>query len=135
MAEELLVRDHLSNEMLQAGRHLVERLDSDGCEVTSAFWLYNDENREWRLIIASPLVGRDGPKKFYLRVLDANKSAASDEIVIHPHHIEARDSGNRLVQSLSRAIHTDASLSGIRFSRSVVPGQFIEDAYIYRSMG
>ena len=37
-----------------------------------------------------------------------------------------------IVSSLRKAITTGNDISGIRFSRNVINGQYIEDAYIYR---
>ncbi len=133
MAEEILVIDHLTDNMVAAGALLVERLDQAGAEIKSAFWLYDAEQRSWKLIIASPLVGSLGPRQLYERIFAANRQATEGEKVLSLHNIEVRNTDNRLICSLNRAIHTDATISGIRLTRNFVHGEYIDDSYIYRS--
>lgn len=133
MAKDILVMDSLSDQMAEAGARLVERLDDDNAEVKSAFWLFSSENNKWKLIIASPLVGSEGPRKFYMRVDAANKKADADEVIVSLHDIEAVNTNNQIVELLNSSVETGDSLSGIRFFRNTINGVFIEDAYIYRT--
>jgi len=79
MAEDVLVTEALSEQMMKAGTKLVERLEADNSEVKSAFWLFFPEKRVWKLIIASPLFLLDGPRKFYKQVDEANPRAKAEE--------------------------------------------------------
>ena len=69
MAKDVLVTEVLSDQMSKAGAKLVERLDAVGSEVKSAFWLFLSEEKTWKLILASPLVGSEGPRNFYKKVI------------------------------------------------------------------
>lgn len=133
MAENILVRDVLSDAMIEAGARLVERLDANNAEIVSAFWIYFEEERVWQLMLSSPHVVTEGPKQFYRRVLVANRQAAQDESVISMDDIAVTGMADEMVQLVRAAIHTGKEISGIRFSRNTVNGIFIEDSYIYRS--
>ena len=133
MVKDVLVMDMLSNQMTEAGAKLIERLDADNSEVKSAFWFFSPEDNKWKLIIASPLVGSDGPKKFYKRVIEANRNANAEEVIVSLHDIEVVNTNRQIVQLMKSAVKTGDGISGIRFSRNTINGVFIEDAYIYRT--
>jgi hypothetical protein len=133
MAKNILVTESLSDSMIKAGAKLIERLDLEKSQVKSAFWLYISDEKIWKLIIASPLVDSEGPRKFYKRIVAANESAEKDEDVISLNDIGVTNTSNQIVQILKIAVGTGAGISGIRFSRNTINGVFIEDCYIYRS--
>jgi|APLak6261674355_1056100.scaffolds.fasta_scaffold00586_1 hypothetical protein len=133
MAKDVLVTEALSEQMISAGAKLVERLDTDGAQVKSAFWLFFPEERLWKLIIASPLVVSEGPRNFYKRIVVANQQAKAEEWVISLNDIGVTGTEHHIVQLLRFAVGTGAGIAGIRFSRNTINGYFIEDAYIYRS--
>jgi hypothetical protein len=56
MAEELLVRNNLTKEMIEAGKALIDNLDKAGLKVNTAMWLLYPESDTWKLIIVSPEV-------------------------------------------------------------------------------
>lgn len=133
MAKEILVTDSLTDQMIKAGAKLVQRLDSAKSVVQSAFWLYYSDDRIWKLILASPLVDSLGPREYYKKVISANGEALDDEEVISLNDIGVVSITDQLVCLLKTAIVTGGGYSGIRFSRNTINGNFIEDAYIYRS--
>lgn len=133
MAKDILVTESLSGSMMQAGARLVERLDAENSEVTSAFWLYFQDDKLWKLVIASPLVDSEGPREYYKKVVSANSAASENEEIISLNDIGVTNTANKIVQLLEAAIATDDSISGIRFSRNTISGTFIEDSYIYRT--
>ncbi|MDO9479045.1 MAG: hypothetical protein Q8S96_12835 [Hydrogenophaga sp.] len=133
MAKDILVTESLSGSMMNAGAKLIERLDAKQSEIKSAFWLYFSEDKTWKLIIASPLVDALGPREFYKKVVDANSAASEEEEVISLNDIGVTNTANQIVQLLRFAIGTGDRISGIRFSRNTINGNFIEDTYIYRS--
>lgn len=90
MAEEILVTESLSDQMIKSGAKLVGRLDASNSEVKSAFWLYSPEERLWKLVIASDLVVSEGPRNFYKRVVAANKDADAEEPVLSLNDIESK---------------------------------------------
>lgn len=133
MAKDVLVTEALSEQMINAGAKLVERLDASTSKVKSAFWLFFPEERLWKLIIASTLVTSEGPKNFYKRIVAANQLAEAEESVISLNDIGVAGVDHKVVQLLLLAIVTGSGISSTRFSRNTINGFFIEDAYIYRS--
>ena len=132
MDKELVVRELISDQMIEAGKTLIERLDKSNSDVQAVFWMFFPDEKCWKLIIASQLVKYDGPRRFYKRVAEANKKADELESVISLNDISATDTSDTLVSLLSRVISTGNEISGIRFSRNAINGTFIEDSYIYR---
>lgn len=133
MVKNILVTESLSDPMIRAGAKLIERLDLEKSQVKSAFWLYISDEKVWKLMVASPLVDSEGPRKFYKRIVAANESAEIDEDIISLNDIGVTGTSHQIVQLLKIAVATDDEISGIRFSRNTIGGVFIEDCYIYRS--
>ena len=132
MAKEVVVREFLSEPMIEAGKRLIERLDESDSEVQAAFWMFFPDEKCWKLIIASESVEHDGPRQFYKRVVEANKKANESESVVSLHDVSVTDTSDTFVNLLRTAISTGDEISGIRFSRNAINGTFIEDSYIYR---
>ena len=134
MVTETLVKEALLSEMILAGADLIRHLDKAKFSVSAALWLYLPESGMWRLVIASPEVGVIGPKKAYKKIqsvaaripLDVPRVSLNDITVI-----EAKDA---LIASLQTALNPGNGVSGLRLTRTVLNGLFIEDAYIYRMM-
>jgi len=60
MAAETVVKEMLTQEMIQAGAEITRRLDEAHLEVRASLWWYIPDKNLWRLIVASPAVRRDG---------------------------------------------------------------------------
>ncbi len=133
MAEEVLVKESISREMISAGERLARHLVGSEFPVDGLLWLYDSEANAWRFVVASPEVKTSGPKSVYqkLRPIVDELSQRGGEIVAWD-DIFVVDSNDSLIQLLRQAITTGQAISGIRFSRNVVNGVLIEDAYIYR---
>jgi hypothetical protein len=53
---------------IEDGRQLMARLAAAGVEVIAASWIWDDEDGQWYLFLASPVVDRLGEIKAYRRV-------------------------------------------------------------------
>ena len=92
MAEETLVKEVLTKEMIQAGADLMPRLEEAHLRVSALLWLYIPDANLWRLVIASPAVREDGPKKVYRKIQsvlsmicdDASTISLQDISVVEP---------------------------------------------------
>jgi hypothetical protein len=133
MANEILVTDFLSDQMIYSGRKLIERLDDLNAQIKSAFWLYSPEFRTWSLILSADSVASDGPRKLYEKILISNNLAEKTEKTISLNDIGLMSSDQKIVQLLAMVIRTGPEISGIRFTRNNINGIYIDDAYIYRS--
>lgn len=132
MAENVVVKGGLTEQMVRAGEELTRVLDQRNWPVSASFWFYFPETSQWRLILASPRVSEAGPKKAYEDVLDAMNQIAPDAPKISLSDVAVTDTSSRLVELLSKVLGTGEGISGIRFAQNVINGQLIEDAYIYR---
>jgi hypothetical protein len=132
MAEEILVGDQLTADMIAAGAGLVAALDRRKLFVKAALWLFLPEERAWRLVVASPEVRLLGPKAVYRKIRAAVNSLPAGVLHVGIKDVSVVDDRAPLVELLRRALVTGPGISGIRFTRNVINGQMIEDAYIYR---
>lgn len=132
MAEEILVGDQLTPDMIKSGELIVRALDKLNLVVKGAFWLLLPEQHVWRLMIASPEVRTIGPKAVYRKVVSALQTLPAGASRIGTKDISVVEDRLPLVQLLRSMIATGPGISGIRFSRNVISGQLIEDAYLYR---
>ena len=133
MAEESVVKESLSPNMIAAGKELTRRLDRMGFKALASFWLYNSETNEWRLVLASRQVDSKGPKKAYSTILNALTKKPEEKVIgLGLQIITLTSPLDPLIKSLRTALRTGKELSDIRFSRNRINDLFIEDAYIYR---
>ncbi len=130
MAEEVLVGQVLTTEMIKAGEELLKEVQKSDLDVTAAFWLYFAESGEWRLVLVSPRVDTDGPKKLYSRLSkllyrDGLKVYGLDSL-----NITFVSPNDRLVRAIANTGRL-ADLSGKRLSGANFSGEFVDDIYIY----
>jgi hypothetical protein len=66
MAEEVLVKEQLTRDMIEAGDELTKRLRSDkDFDLLCSLWLYTSEFNRWQLVVATPIVDNSGPIHAY----------------------------------------------------------------------
>lgn len=132
MAQDSVVKQVLTEEMIKAGADLTRKLDEMGWPVFASLWLYLTDSNDWILLLASPRVASEGPKQAYEVVQRALAEISKPENAITLSKVGVSDLANPLIALLRVAVGTGPGISGIRFTRNVINGQFIEDAYIYR---
>jgi len=132
MAEETVVKEILTQEMIQAGADLTHRLDEAHLEIRASLWLYMPDKNLWRLIVASPAVRQDGPKKIYQQIQTILSKISDKTWKLPLYDISVVEDSDPLIASLRTSTGTKDGISGRRFSRDTVNGHFIEDAYIYK---
>lgn len=98
--------------------------------VKSAFWWYFPESDEWRLVIATPLVDEEGPlatykdiQKILARRPDLNLSLQS---------ISVLSPKDERVRAFNKVLKGEPDLVSLRFTRGVLNGVYVDDAYVYR---
>ncbi len=132
MEQEVVVKENLTESMIIAGRELTHNLDELHWPVTASIWFYLIEENQWRLLLASPFVKKEGPKKAYGHVQEAIRRLPKESPKVKLHDITVTDDSHPLVSLMRIAIPTDKEISNIRFSKSAINGHSIEDTYIYR---
>ncbi len=131
MAEETLVKEILTKEMIQAGADLIRRLDEAHLEVNASLWLYIPDANLWRLVIASPAVTAEGPKRVYQNIQSVLSQGPDDAYKVTLSDISVVENTDPLITLFRTAVKTGMGISGLRFSRNTINGHFIEDAYLY----
>jgi hypothetical protein len=132
MDKEILVAGILTQDMIDAGRKLIEDLDKAELSIRAALWLYLSETNVWRMIFAMPEVRIDGPRKVYKKVQMVLKKTPDDQLKIALRDISVVDDFDPLIKLLKSALKTGSGISGVRFSSNTINGHLIKDAYIYR---
>ena len=122
----------LSQQMIDAGKLLVEELDKRNEEVDSAFWFLFSDTRNWKLVLSLPAATRRGPRVAYKTVQKAMLKINVSEFGLDSVAIARLDT--HLIKLMRTAVRTGKTLGGIRFTNNVIDGISIEDAYIYRLM-
>ena len=116
-------------EWMDAGKELVEALDRENFDVVAAMWLRKSEDDDWRLILATPEVAKNGPRSTYKKLQQLLEKVGAK---IPLSDITVMDPQEQLIKSFRSAISTGPGVKGIRFSGNAIDRVFIEDAYIYR---
>jgi len=129
MAEETLVKEVLSTEMINGGRELTVCLSNTELGVTASFWFYLIDNVRWNLMFGVSQVLEEGTVKAYTIIqseLEGRRIPGvnfSDVVVLQSDH--------PVIRRLNSFVEGGRSAAEVRVSRSVVENVFIEDAYIY----
>lgn len=132
MAEETLVKEPLTREMIAVGEALIHELDKRDADLRCAFWMYYPELGQWRFVVSLPLVDTAGPNRAYALIQEALETLLEESRpnleqvkLLSPDHV--------LIRSLRIALRTEPkSIGGIRFTRNRINDVFVEDAYVYR---
>jgi translation initiation factor 2 beta subunit (eIF-2beta)/eIF-5 len=133
VAEEVLVKESISRDMISAGDRLARHLVASELPIDGLLWHYVTESNSWRFVVASPEVSASGPKNVYQRIRAIiEQMPQSDEQVVNWDDIFVVDTKDPLIKLLRQAVHTGKGVAGTRFSRNVVNGVLIEDAYVYK---
>lgn len=132
MVENSVVKEALTETLIRAGADLTRKLDESCWPVLASLWLYVPESNQWKLLFASPRVASDGPKKSYEFVQAALAMTPAAQGALTLSDIGVTEPQDPLIVLLGGAISTGPTIGGTRFTRNVVSGHFIEDAYIYR---
>ena len=130
MAEETLVGDVLSSEMILSGKQLLSAADSK-LPIAAAFWLLPPETSSWRLVLATPAVRAEGPKSVYKKLMALLKRIQTPA-GLSMANISVIDTTDPVVSLFRTAIRTTHGIGDIRFTRNTINGVFIPDAYVYR---
>ncbi len=130
MADEVLVKDPLTAEMIAGGEELTNRLVEAGWSVVAAFWLFSTESVRWNLAFGIGEVPERGSLEVYsaiqadLAARPLSGVAFSEIMVLQPRH--------PLVERLHDYAAKSGDTSPIRIKQAVIDSTFIEDVLVYR---
>lgn len=119
---------------IEDGKILIRALDEAGFNVRAALWYYFGESEVWRLVIASPVYDKEGPKKAYHQVRSVIKKIEKQRqgFGIFLTNTTVRSPEDELIKSI-KSIPTDLEMSGKRFRHSLIDRTYVDDVHIYRS--
>ena len=132
MAQDGVVKEPLTEAMIRAGAALTRKLDERAWPVVASLWLYRSEANRWRLVLASPLVAADGRRKSYEIVQASLEATPAAEGTMWLGDVSVTEPTDPLIALLCAAARKETMAEGLRFTRTVVNGRFIDDIYIYR---
>jgi len=130
MAEEILVKETLTEEMKRDGAALTRALDEAGWPVVASFWYYESDYNRWKLMLASPRMTSDGAKEAYgtvIRTLDALRQPRSNV-----NHITVIEPDDPIVRALASEVQTGWTIGGKLHTARAINGRYIDDAFLYR---
>jgi hypothetical protein len=129
-----MVETELVTEDIADGERAVKALDDEQAGVRSAFWLYDRDAAEYRLILALPTVDREGPETGYKLV---QRAFVKHRIPLPLRRVVVVGVNEPLPRGVHRAVGSisDAGAESMRarLGRRVINGITIDDAYVYRS--
>lgn len=132
MAEEVVVKEALTDNMIEAGADLLRRLDKKPMAVDACLWSYRSESNAWRLMLASPDVSKYGPQKVYREIGNFLRSIPERLQKIFLFNISVVKNNDPLISVLRSATNNRDGVSSVRFTRVAFEGRYIDDVYIYR---
>jgi hypothetical protein len=124
---------------LDIGHDLILGLERVGIPISAAFWLQDDEDGRWQLVLASPLTESQDVRSIYReiwKVLSGLPSASgltSDELadyrinVVGPHA--------SLIREIKNKVRTGDELQEIRLDELHMAGRKYRSSRIYRVAG
>jgi len=127
----VMVKEQLTNEMIESGGELVRKLDELGVPVNAALWLFTIEAGDWRLLIASSEVAVSGRRGIYRKIREALADLGEKALAVRFSSIGLLSADAELVRQLRDGLSTGPVIKKIRF-QGAVSGHYIEDALIYR---
>lgn len=128
MVETELVTEDIAN-----GERAVKALDEEQAGVRSAFWFYDRDAAEYRLVLALPVVDREGPEPGYKLV---QRAFIKQRVPLPLRRVVVIGVNEPLPKIVHRAlgdIRDSGTTIRARLGRQVVDGLTIEDTYVYRS--
>lgn len=130
MAEEVVVKDQLTDSMMESGRILTRRLAETPLELECALGLYDLDSNQWKFVFSSPLVDKDSPLRVYEVVQEVLRGESLKKSGLKLRNITAVPSHDPLTKAIRSAFKVEGSFADIRFTRSGINNVFVEDSLI-----
>lgn len=144
MAEQVLVKEQPTQEMIFAGDEITARLVKDpDFGLLCSLWLYTAESNQWRLVVATPIVDNSGPIHAYQMIQGILGDDRTVYLDLPLYSISVLRSNHSLVRALRSLGHYEVQepprglrpASTIRVPKRItltrVQDVFIEDALVY----
>lgn len=127
-----MVATQLTDQLVEDGVALVLALDASAVKPKSAFWFFFSDIGSWKLVIADPKLGPDGPRGAYKQIQKVLKKLQKKSTTLALEDVVLAKPDAPIVNVMRTALRTGPGISGIRFTGNMINGVLIDDAYIYR---
>ena len=124
-----MVKETLVGLDVELGNQILGMLDAAKFPVPVALWIQREEEERWRLLLASPLYDRLGPRKAYRMLVDTLWPSDQDWV---NSPIILQSTRTPLVRELRRIFGKAAKLTGMRLGGQTIGGVWVDEAYVYR---
>jgi len=125
-----MVKIPLVGELIQDGKRLIDLLEADGLAVTSAFWLFDEDDDKWSLVIALPFVDENGPLPAYQR-LPVLMEQSDSWLALDPGFVSFWGPNEWRFQKLRDRAESAEHTPRNRY-RGALPTVVLDDSYVYR---
>ena len=127
-----MVTTRLTDRLIDDGESLVLALDAAGVKPTAAFWFYFSDIASWKLLIADPTLGPNGPRGAYKQIQKALNKMEKQANGLALEDVALAKPDAPMVEVMRSALRTGPGVSRIRFTGNVINGVLIDDTLIYR---
>jgi hypothetical protein len=128
MPEKFVVKEILTEEMVDAGEALLRELDKARVPIEAALWLYDAEGPDWRLMLTSPCI-----EDFYPQVYSAEEKLSPSQQDILEDAVRRVVGGSELARGL-KAIDPLPGIHRKRLRKTLLGSHYIQDGLLYRAM-
>jgi hypothetical protein len=131
MVEDALVKEPLTESMIELGAQLTHKLVESGVDVSVAMWFFLSGANRWRLFFSSPEMSTKGSRPIYERIERVRRELpCPDQLPLSS--IGLLDPTNQLVNGLRLSVGALPGITRVRYTNGAAHGQYIDDALIYR---
>lgn len=116
---------------IDGGGKLISILEEAGLDIRAALWLYSSDPDKWELVIATPFIDQNGPKKTYTFIQsELAKMESSPGIDLED--ISAVSPEYHIIKALLkiRRVYPTGTIRWLE--GALIDNVFIEAAYVYR---
>ena len=133
MFEEILLKEQLTKEQINAGARLVNYLLQTGMPIYVAMWFFTPENNKWRLLISSPIHDSD-PRGAWSQIDDAKIALGKEIEELLYLSVGGLSTRDELVYDLMHDPYLPRDGKPISLTHAGVRGRFVDDALVYRAI-
>ena len=120
----------LVNIDVSLGDEVVKALDAAGIEANVALWVWLSEYEDWRLVLASRRLDKEGLRRSYELV---NRATDTAGIAINrAPSILILKMTDPFIRELRRIFGKATSVNGVRLGGQSIGNRFVEEGYVYR---
>jgi len=100
--------------------------------VKTAFWLYDRDSTEWRLIVATPLVDKKGEFSAYGDIQKVLKRLAPTSLSLL--NITVLSPSDKIVKAVRKTCAVQPGLTGVRLGPFRSNDTYVDDTFVYASI-